>query len=171
MKRVRMILAATLTIFCSGVSAQAPPQVSFEGVAAPGNQAGGSAVIDLTFTADLPAGYHVNSNAPLEEFLRPTRLILEVPDGAAVGEIRYPDPVLFKARFAEQPLSVYEHRFELGATLDVGDLPPGEYAVEATLKYQACSERICYPPTTRSTQVSVVVWSEAVSSDAVLSDN
>lgn len=150
-----LLLGVLAALLSAAAAAQVPPRVSFEGSVV--DYAVGARQARLSFVTALPDGYHVNSDAPLEEFLKPTRLLLETPDGVSVVAIRYPKALMFKTRFSEQPLSVYEQHFEIGATLDLPGLEPGDYPIEAMLKYQACSERICYPPTTRSTQIVLPV--------------
>ena len=119
--------------------------------------AGTDDTVNATFEVTLPNGYHVNSDAPLDEFLKPTRLLVDVPEGATIAGIRYPEAHLFSTQFSEQPLSVYEREFRILVALTVAGLPPGDYPLQATLKYQACSDRICYPPATRQTEVILTV--------------
>jgi hypothetical protein len=119
--------------------------------------AGSDALVDATFEITLPNGYHVNSDAPLDEFLKPTRLLVDVPDGATVAVIRYPEALMFATQFSEQPLAVYEHAFRIEVALSAADLAPGDYPMRVTLKYQACSDRICYPPASRQTEVVLTV--------------
>jgi hypothetical protein len=151
---VARIAALCAAFVSAAVLAQAPPRVSFEGAmdASPTHTHA-----QLSFVTTLPDGYHVNSDAPLDEFLKPTRLLLDMPDGVSLAEIRYPQASLFKTQFSETPLAVYEREFEIGVTLDVAALAPGDYPIRATLKYQACSARICYPPATQTTQMVLAV--------------
>jgi DsbC/DsbD-like thiol-disulfide interchange protein len=149
-----LLLAASLSV--ASFAQTSTPRVAFEGSVGSGSVAPNQS-IDATFTASLPDGYHVNSNAPLEEFLKPTRLLLETPEGVSVAEIRYPEPLLFQTRFSAEPLAVYEHRFQVEVTLVVADLAPGDYPLVATLKYQACSDRVCYPPASRKTELTLTI--------------
>ena len=151
--------AMMLLIILGGNLGAAPsaPRVKFEGFVDLATAAPGSSVRTV-FEAKLPDGFHVNSNAPLEEFLKPTRLELETPAGVSIRNIVYPKALLFKTRFSEEPLAVYEHRFLIGASLDLApDIAHGEHALKATLKYQACTDRVCFPPAIRTTQVTVRV--------------
>ena len=149
---VSAVALASLLAF----AATSAPNVSFDNVATPQTSPG--ATVQLIFEASLPDGYHVNSDAPLDEFLKPTRLLLEVPDGVHLENIAYPRASLFKTQFAEAPLAVFEHTFSIGASLRIAErVQPGEYSVNATLKYQACTEQVCYPPTTRSTEIVLIV--------------
>jgi hypothetical protein len=152
------VLALLLFALCApaAVAQTSAPRVTFSGTV-DSVVAGTDQSVDATFEITLPDGYHVNSDAPLDEFLKPTRLLIEVPDGATVVGIRYPEALLFRTQFSEQPLAVYEHQFRIEVALRVTDLAPGEYPLQATLKYQACSDRICYPPASRQTEVTLAV--------------
>ncbi len=95
------------------------------------------------------SGLHVNSNEPLEDFLIPTVLTVEPPAGIAVAGLAWPEPVMLEQQGAEQPLAVFEETFAIGVALAIeGDLAPGDYEVPASLRYQACDERMCYIPAT-----------------------
>ena len=151
-------LAVVLVVLCSpSASAQSSaPRVAFEAIRSSVSSAANRSV-STAFEVTLPSGYHVNSNAPLDVFLKPTRLLLETPDGVAVAETRYPEALLFKTQFSDQPLAVYEHRFRIDVTLAVADLLSGDYPLRATLEYQACSEQICYLPATRQTELTLTI--------------
>ncbi len=154
---VASITASTIAIASLfAYAATSAPRVLFDNLTPPHATRG--ATLQVIFEATLPDGYHVNSDAPLEEFLKPTRLLLDVPDGVHLENIAYPPASLFKTRFAEAPLAVFEHTFSIGASLRIGEhVQPGEYPVNATLKYQACTEQVCYPPATRSTEIVLIV--------------
>ncbi len=94
-------------------------------------------------------GLHVNSNAPLEDFLIPTVLTVEPPAGISVTGLAWPEPVLLEQTGADKPLAVYEEIFTIGVALAVApDMAPGDYEVPVSLRYQACDERMCYIPAT-----------------------
>ena len=163
MERASHLVRATavfLTVLASLGAHSTAPQVKFAGflelaAATPG------VPVRAVFEAHLPDGYHVNSNAPLEEFLKPTRLELETPAGVSIGAIVYPEASLFKTRFSDEPLAVYEHLFLIGASLDLADdIEPGDHPLTATLRYQACTEKVCYPPATRTAVVTLRVAAE-----------
>ena len=95
------------------------------------------------------SGLHVNSNEPLEDFLIPTVLTVEPPAGIGVAGFAWPEPVMLEQQGAEQPLAVFEETFAIGVALAIdADLAPGDYEVPASLRYQACDERMCYIPAT-----------------------
>lgn len=108
--------------------------------------------------AQLDPGFHVNSNAPLEDFLIPTALTLEPPDGIALEALAWPEPFMLSQKGADQPLAVFEESFVIGAALAIApDLAPGEYTVPATLRYQACDDTMCYLPATAQLAFPLVI--------------
>ena len=108
------------------------------------------------------SGLHVNSNEPLEEFLIPTVLTLDPPPGVELGGVAWPTPILFESAGSEQPLAVFEEEFVIGAALTLeADLPPGDYVVPGSLRYQACDERMCYIPTTVPVEFALRVAPES----------
>ena len=142
-----------LLVSVTGHTQTSAPQVKFAGSIEAANAAPGR-VVRAVFETTLPRGFHVNSNTPSDEFLKPTSLLLDTPAGVKIGRIDYPEPRPFKAEFSKEPLAVYEEHFVIGADLEIDeDLAPGDYPVKATLKYQVCSARVCYPPATRSTEI------------------
>ena len=154
---LRVLTALAIALCASAGNAQtSAPRVTLTGTVESAKAASDQSVRAI-FEVSLPDGYHVNSDAPLDEFLKPTRLLVDVPDGATVATIRYPEARLFVTQFSEQPLAVYDHEFRIEVALTVTDLAPGEYPLQATLKYQACSDRICYPPATRQTEVTLTI--------------
>ena len=154
MTHARAVCAALAPLLLMNAGGQtSAPKVSFEG-RLEGDEVRSGERARLMFAAGLPAGYHVNSNAPLDEFLKPTRLDLVLPHGIRVVETVYPEPLMFNTRFSEEPLAVYENEFVITAEVQLSDeMPLGEHVVSATLRYQACSERVCYPPKTRTTDL------------------
>jgi len=94
-------------------------------------------------------GYHVNSNAPSDENLIPLKLTWTSTGALEAGAITYPKPSLEKYEFSEKPLSVYTGNFDLTANFKVAaNAPAGPGAAVGKLRYQACSNRACYPPKT-----------------------
>ncbi len=105
------------------------------------------------------SGLHVNSNEPLEDFLIPTVLTVEPPAGITVEGLAWPEPIMLEQQGAEKPLAVYEETFAIGVALAIdAAVAPGDYDVPASLRYQACDERMCYIPATErfAFQVRVV---------------
>ena len=126
-------------------------RVDVEGlVGAAGAHAGGS--IHAALQVQLEKGYHVNSDKPLDDFLIPTVLTLEPPQGITVRGIAYPEAMLLEQAGADGPLAVFEEEFVIGVAFDLSDdLALGEYVIPAALRYQACDETMCYLPSSVDT--------------------
>jgi len=141
---VVFILVMT-TLFLLPANAQPPSPISVTTVTeSTGAHAGSS--YRVAVQARLDAGFHVNSNEPLEEGLIPTELSLDPPDGIHLKGIAWPESFLFEV--GGEPLAVFEEEFVIGAGLALDrDLEPGEYVVAGSLRYQACDDTICYFPT------------------------
>ena len=98
--------------------------------------------------ATLDPGFHVNSNAPLEDGLIETSLSLDPPDGISLEGVAWPDSFLFAVEGLDD-LAVFGEEFVIGAALALDpDLSEGEYAVSGTLRYQQCNDKMCFFPTT-----------------------
>lgn len=102
------------------------------------------------FSVRLPvhvrSGYHVNSNAPKDEYLIPLKLSWSASPFAA-GKVLYPQPKLEKAAFSPQPISVFTGDFEIVSNLKAPrTLPNGMTTLSGKLRYQACTDKECLQP-------------------------
>jgi DsbC/DsbD-like thiol-disulfide interchange protein len=105
----------------------------------------------------LQPGYHVNSNAPNEEYLIPMRLTW---DSSAVETIsvRYPKPATEKSDFSDKPLSVFSGSFEILTKFRrAAKASPGPGFLNGKLRYQACNDKMCLPPKTLEVKVPLLV--------------
>lgn len=101
-----------------------------------------SAGADITVTIDIDSGFHINANPASDPNLIPTEFLLtDHPE----LKIDYPPGRLFKAPFAPQGIAVYEGRITLS-----GHLPqmPTPSPFAASLRIQACNDRVCLAPAT-----------------------
>ena len=110
-------------------------------------QAGARARAALQVT--LPEGLHVQSNKPRDPSLIATVLSIDVPAGVTVSEIVYPPAMDLKQAALELPLAVFEREFAIGVQFTLAaSVAPGDLAVPARLRYQACDAAMCYLPST-----------------------
>jgi thioredoxin:protein disulfide reductase len=114
----------------------------------------------------VQAGYHINDNAPLDEFMIPTVLtVLENPDFEVV-EIYYPGGRRARFAYSEAELVVYEGEVVLGALLKARDgIAPGPKVIKASLGYQACDAMSCLPPKELAFEIAVPVSAAGGSAD------
>lgn len=119
-------------------------------VAHPGTQT------NVALEVALDAGFHLQSNAPLDESLIPTVLTLDPPDGFSVESVAFPEAILLDV--AGDALAVFEEEFRIGALVDVSDsVAPGSYTVPGTLRWQACNDTMCFQPKNTDVAFNVTV--------------
>ncbi len=103
-------------------------------------------------------GYHINDNAPLDEFLIPTTLVVSENPDFEVLEISYPKGRRARFAYSEAELVVYEGEVILGALLRAKDgLAPGPRTLRGSLSYQACNNESCLPPKELGFDIAVPV--------------
>src|SRR6266571_8685634 len=75
--------------------------------------------IPAAIVIDIPSGYHINSNRPLENYLIGTQLKIDGPGKVKIAPVTYPRALLKSFKFSKKQLSVYEGRaiFRFNLTL------------------------------------------------------
>ncbi len=97
-------------------------------------------------SVQLRAGYHVNSNMPADAYLIPLKLTWAAGPLQAT-EIVYPKAQMEKYSFSPDPLSVFSGQFDILSKFKVSSTAtPGPTAITGKLRYQACTDRMCFPP-------------------------
>lgn len=92
--------------------------------------------------------YHVNANPASEEYLIPTELRFEKSSAVASAKIEYPAPVEKAFEFSGgKPLKIYEGQVRIKFQFKLApSIKQGTLKLPATLRYQACDDKACYPP-------------------------
>lgn len=130
-------------------------------------KAGGSTTV--TISVALEEGWHINSPAPKQKFLIPTRLEWRLPAGVVAGESAYPTPVTRRLPLAgDKKLDLFEGEIVITAKLTAlpdADLGAGAAAI---LHYQACNDTVCLRPT--SVELALA-WSESDGAAALFGGN
>jgi hypothetical protein len=168
MKRIAILLVA---LCCSAAQdlKGIPEHVSYLGPASAVTIAKGKPTpVKLQFR--VASGFHINSNKPNSELLVPTVLSLNPPTDIVIGKISYPAGVDANFAFApSETLNVYAGKFEVTALVTAAKVAtPGKYRVHASLKYQACDNRACYPPKTAPADFDITVLKSAASGTGVV---
>lgn len=102
-----------------------------------------------TVVLSIPAGLHVNSAHPNSEYAIPTK-VKAASNGARVGSVSYPRGTNRKFSFSESTINVYEGRVAFGFNVTVpAGFKGNSISVRVAVKYQACTEEVCYPPKTK----------------------
>jgi thiol:disulfide interchange protein len=97
----------------------------------------------------IPGGLHVNSSRPASKYAIPTSVRVSGSD-VRVSGISYPPGRNRSFQFSEVPINVYEGRVSFPFTVTVpASFRGNTVRVNATIRYQACTEEVCYPPKTK----------------------
>jgi thioredoxin:protein disulfide reductase len=120
-------------------------------------------VFEIAVVAKISPGFHVNAHEPSEEYLIPTKLLVDLPRGFVLVDTTYPRGVMRAFRFSKTQLRVYEGSFTVRMNLraETGT-PLGPKKIGLTVGYQACNQDACLPPT----KVQVAAELEIASADA-----
>lgn len=118
-------------------------------------RAGG--VARLVAHVRLPEGIHVQANKPRDPDLIPTVLSIEA-EGVTVMGVTYPKVQDLNQPGAKQPLAVYPNEFDILVQVKLPAKVTGAAVdVPATLRYQACNDSVCFPPSK-----AAITWSVPV---------
>ncbi|MGE3467338.1 MAG: protein-disulfide reductase DsbD N-terminal domain-containing protein [Pyrinomonadaceae bacterium] len=151
-KRLLFSAIALALVFTVGPSIETRAQTVSASIP-DGKVARGKTVV-ATVVLDIPEELHTNSNTPGSEYAIPTT-VRATAEGVKLGPVVYPKGHEKKFEFSESMLSVYEGRVEFTFEVSVPDSYKGsQVAIEVSVRYQACTNEVCYPPKTK--KVSLV---------------
>ncbi len=147
-------LFAIITFFAGGifsVNAQTVSGSLGNGAVSRGATAKGSIVLSI------PGGLHVNSSRPNSEYAIPTSVRVS-GQGVRTGGINYPRGKNRKFQFSESVINVYEGRVSIPFTVTVPANFRGDTVrVRAVVRYQACTDEVCYPPKSKDVTITARV--------------
>lgn len=149
-----LVLSATIVGYSSP---QSPPNIGVSGHLSVDKVERGRTV-QAVVVMDIPSGFHVNSNRPLEKFLIATQLQIQAPQGVRLGTVVYPRPVLRNLKFSKNRVSVFEGQtiMRVNVTLPA-NFGPSSTELKAQLRYQSCNDDFCFPPQTREVTFPITV--------------
>jgi hypothetical protein len=114
--------------------------------------------VQAAVVLEIPNGYHVNSNRPGNKFSIATALKVEAAGGMRVGPVSYPRALARKFSFSEERIAVFEGRTVLRFNVTVpANYQTGVSQLRVRLKYQSCTDEVCFPPATRDINLPVTV--------------
>jgi len=149
--RILGIVLTILTVGAALASAQTVSGSIGNGSVARGSSARGSVVLSI------PGGLHVNSSRPASEYAIPTTVRLS-GSGIKVSGPTFPRGVNRKFQFSENVINVYEGTVRFPFTVNVPAGFKGDTVrVRAVVKYQACTDEVCYPPRSKEVMLTARV--------------
>ena len=99
-------------------------------------------------TVQIRPAYHINSNAPADEYLIPTKLTWE-PSLLVCKKTDYPEAEIVSYSFSKKPLAVYSNKIVIVSHFAVPENVPATLTeLKGEFRYQACNSRACLPPKT-----------------------
>lgn len=155
------LLATILLCFPTGFAAIATPQ-SAPNIEITGYLSGGTAnrgrPAKAVVTMNIPSGFHVHSNRPLEKFLIATQLQIDPPKGVRIGPVSYPRAILRNLKFSKNRVAVYEGRILMRFNVTVpANFGSDSTELKARLRYQSCNDELCFAPQTREVTIPVQI--------------
>lgn len=150
--KIKLLATFAAVLFLGTViSAQTVSGSIGNGTAARGKATRGTVVLSI------PGNLHVNSNRPDSQYSIPTTVRLTAT-GARVSGPTYPRGVNRKFAFSENTINVYEGtvRFPFTVTVPAG-FKGNTVRVRAVVRYQACTNEVCYPPRTKEIMLTAQV--------------
>lgn len=118
----------------------------------PGGEVRAGTTSTVSLKVQLPSDVHVQANKPKDPSLIPTVLTVDAPSGIVVEEVIYPAPTDFAQIGRKEPLAVLGPEFTIDVRLSIPAGATGTLKVPARLRYQACNDKVCFPPTTGSAE-------------------
>ncbi|HYH10184.1 MAG TPA: cytochrome c biogenesis protein CcdA [Thermoanaerobaculia bacterium] len=114
--------------------------------------------VEGTVLVTIADGWHVNSNKPTEEFAIATELKLDETTAELLA-VNYPPDAMKAFEFSGgKEISVFDGKFPVHFK---AKLKAGATKIGATLRYQACSDRVCLPPRDATTDIALAVSAAA----------
>ena len=144
-----------------GVAMVAVASLSASGQSVSGSIANGTVTrgkaARATVYLSLPGGLHANSSRPGSEYAIPTT-VRPSARGIRLSAVNYPRGKNRKFSFSNDTINVYEGRTAFTFTVTVPATYKGNtITVRVPVKYQACTDEVCYPPTTKSVNLTARV--------------
>ncbi len=143
--RPRHLPAVVLSLMAAAPAAAAGPVFS---AAASWKGARPSAGGEVTLQIDVTVqpGWHVNSDAPLDPYLVPTSIHLQLPEGWSAEKPGFPKALLARFAFSPDPLAVFEGTFAVTVPVKLAAGAEPGAVVRGTVEAQACNDKLCLAP-------------------------
>ena len=108
-------------------------------------------------TMSIPGGLHVNSNRPSSKYAIATTVQI-TGAGLRGATVSYPGGKSRKFEFSETPINVYEGtvRFPFAVKIPA-NFNGNEVRLRAVVRYQACTNEVCYPPRDKDITITAKV--------------
>jgi len=150
------ILSSLLVAFIVQIIAP-PPKPGHAAILASPAEVNGKAGTKVALFVDVTPKPGMHVYAPGNADYIPITIKLAAPATIKPGKIAYPKSDVMT--LADEKVSVFQKPFRLtqGVTLDKSAQVGSTIVVPATVNYQACDDKVCYPPESASVSWTVMV--------------
>lgn len=116
---------------------------------------------------NIKDSWHINSDKPKEDYLIPSQVNVQIPEGFRLEKTNYPPAEEIKLGFSDTPLSAWQGEILIGSLFSVDkNISEGSYKLIINFDYQACNDMTCLPPSSvTDTLIVQVVSSQSVSNE------
>lgn len=115
-------------------------------------------------TVDIPPGVHIQSHDPTEPFLIPTRLNLDPTADITFAPVEYPTPDAQRFDWTPVQLAVYRGTVQFVVPITIAPTrEDGAITITGYLRYQACTDSLCLPPTQLQVEATLNIEPQRIS--------
>ncbi len=157
-----MRLAIVLALLSSTVLAQSTPNLGFRGqrrthasVTAGPADLGIKSGAKTTLFVDVTPNPTIHVYAPGAEDYIPITVKIEPQPNVKVGKLTYPKSETMM--FADEKVPVFQKPFRLAQEVTVTGQAGTAVPIKATIDYQACDDKVCYPPESQPVMWTVTI--------------
>ncbi len=143
--------------FGSATPAEPPREILAVSAAPLALTAGGTGTAEVRLT--LVPGWHANANPPSPDYMIPTEVVFESAEGLSAGPPAYPPAVPLKVGFEANPISVYGGTVVVRVPVTATGAAGGAHVLKGTVRFQACNDQVCLPPSEVPFALAVTVSS------------
>jgi thiol:disulfide interchange protein DsbD len=121
----------------------------------------------LAVVVDIDEGWHINTDDPGDEFMVPTSLEWQLPEGWPEVVLDFPKGEEITFDFSDTPLSVWEEKVVLVGTVSVPADAVGAVSLAVSVTAQACNNSQCLPPLAVKAGFDTEIAAAGASSQAI----
>ncbi len=100
---------------------------------------------ELLVDVAIPSGLHLYGR-PIPRGYHPVDVLVLAPSTVVVGGVIYPAPQAFRVEGLDEQFHIYEEGLRIRAEVNLVTRDVLSVPVEVELRYQACTDSECFPP-------------------------
>ncbi len=113
---------------------------------------------EVVVSLSVKKGFHVQANPASRPQLIATKVDVIPSAGIEVGQAAYPASKEYKVGGLDFAVATFDGAFDVKVPVSAGaSAKPGKVSLEGRVKYQACDDKVCFPPTMAKFSVPVEI--------------